>query len=393
MKKIFIFFLFSVFAFQTASLFSDREDKGKGRGQHESHHESHHEKRENRTPSMSRPAPSSAPKQRRAEAPKARGASPSPPKAQARPQAREGRRVMAPLSQPRQQRQMSQGRQQQSQKPREQKPREQIQRQRPQSLRRERIQERTPSLSHMPQRRLREKPSIKDAVKQFRGSRDALKRPFRKDLSKDRFSGDRHKAGRVRDRFRDNHPHHRDWFSSSFFDHHHYHPHYFFHGGHGWGRWGWEGLNSWLGYGWDYPLYYGYDEAPIEITNVYENYYNTSPLPNEQAAWLPIGVFVLGKDEEEASYSDMFLQLALDKQGNLGGTYYNSTEDQLYSIEGLVDQENQMAAWRVSENADSAIMSTGLFNLTQDVAPLTILFSNNVEQNWVLVRIEDFDQK
>lgn len=34
-------------------------------------------------------------------------------------------------------------------------------------------------------------------------------------------------------------------------------------------------------------------------------------------------------------------------------------------------------------------MATGLFNLTQDIVDVELIFSNRVIQNWTLVRVSD----
>ena len=108
-----------------------------------------------------------------------------------------------------------------------------------------------------------------------------------------------------------------------------------------------------------------------------------------QGDWMPLGVFSAGKTSTEAAYSDMIMQLALKKDGTISGTYYNSTTDIAKPIDGLVDKQTQQAAWTVTDMPGSPFMTTGMFNLTQEVVPVQVHFENGNMQNWVLVRLSD----
>lgn len=262
---------------------------------------------------------------------------------------------------------------------------------------------RTPSMSQRQQRpaasRVQNQANIRDVAKQYR-----TQKPFQGDISKvprarqdnvraalpQKFQSQRLTAGRVGDNIRVNHPNYRDWFTPGFNGRHDYTPNFDLRGN-AWRRWAWNDINSWLGYGWSSPYYYDYG-YPVELAAGYESYSEPTPQTTPPAAddqWLSLGVFAVGKSEAQASYSNMFVQLALSKQGTIGGTYYNATTDQTYAIDGYVDQATQAAFWKLSGQPDATFMTTGVFNLTQDVVPVTFAFSGSNDQNWVLVRVNE----
>ncbi len=102
--------------------------------------------------------------------------------------------------------------------------------------------------------------------------------------------------------------------------------------------------------------------------------------------WTPLGVFAVAVDENVDPNS--FLQLAVSRQGFIGGTYYNQLTDQLLPIEGSVDRMTQRAAWRIGDNSDT-VMEAGLYNLTQDQAPLLIHFGPTRTECHLLVRLQE----
>jgi hypothetical protein len=104
---------------------------------------------------------------------------------------------------------------------------------------------------------------------------------------------------------------------------------------------------------------------------------------------MPLGVFALGPDEQRAAVSNMFIQLALNRNGEVGGTYYNSSTDETFEIDGEVDPETQQIAFNLSDNPNTPMVITGLYNLTQDETDATIQFPDGTEQTWVLIRIND----
>ena len=128
-------------------------------------------------------------------------------------------------------------------------------------------------------------------------------------------------------------------------------------------------------YGWGYPIYY--DEAGYPITATPTTAYAATPVPgspstqvpssNQPAAsgtiaegdWMPLGVFAVDPDINQPGVSSMVIQLALNKNGELYGTYYNMETNKALALEGFVDQNTQQAAWQVADRS-GPFMFTGI---------------------------------
>ncbi len=117
------------------------------------------------------------------------------------------------------------------------------------------------------------------------------------------------------------------------------------------------------------------------------------PESEEQAAeaeWLPLGTFALSTHEADVEPTRV-LQIAVDKSGIISGTLYNQQTDQADAIQGQVDKETQRVAFRIGES-DTIVAETGLYNLTQDEAPLLIHFGSERVEQYVLVRLESTEE-
>ncbi|WP_235908967.1 hypothetical protein [Roseiconus nitratireducens] len=107
----------------------------------------------------------------------------------------------------------------------------------------------------------------------------------------------------------------------------------------------------------------------------------------EQVEWMPLGTFAVARDPQDVDPNTV-LQLAVSKQGIISGTLYNTKTDQAYTVQGQVDQETQRVAFRLGESED-IVIETGLYNLTQDDAPVLVHFGTDRVENWLLVRLEN----
>ena len=227
-----------------------------------------------------------------------------------------------------------------------------------------------------------------------------------------------HAANQTNQQFQQQHPNANGWFGSNFNNQHGLNANNL--SGNWWKAANWTNAANWAGFG-GYPAYYyddggAYTELPPQDANTYspppqQNVYITNqaapssisstPIPQEtqgqdqgqdqgqqQGDWLPLGVFTFGANADQAAYSNMVVQLALSKAGYLSGTYYNASTDKAYPMEGAVDRATQKAVWKLSNNADSPVAATGLYNLTQDVVPIQVHFPDGSEQNKVLVRLQ-----
>ncbi len=111
----------------------------------------------------------------------------------------------------------------------------------------------------------------------------------------------------------------------------------------------------------------------------------------EQAEWLPLGTFAVSADEQDIEPSRM-IQLAVDQSGIISGTLFNIDTDQTQSVQGQVDKETQRVAFRIGESED-IVVETGLYNLTQEEAPVLVHFGTDRAENYLLVRLEQPDEQ
>jgi hypothetical protein len=122
------------------------------------------------------------------------------------------------------------------------------------------------------------------------------------------------------------------------------------------------------------------DQAEAIATNVPE----TKPAAND---WMPLGVFAVTSDGQTTGVDpSMFLQLAVSKQGVIGGTFQNTSTDSVQAIEGMVDKQTQRAAWTATGKT-RPLMEVGIVNLTQDTTPVLVHFADGTTQQWLLARL------
>ncbi len=103
--------------------------------------------------------------------------------------------------------------------------------------------------------------------------------------------------------------------------------------------------------------------------------------------WLPLGVWAITK--EGVSEADRLLQLSVNKDGVIAGTYYNETTETTIPVEGKVDNATQRAAWHLmDEKNNKVVMETGVYNLTEDVTNALLHYGPDKTSEVVLVRID-----
>jgi hypothetical protein len=102
--------------------------------------------------------------------------------------------------------------------------------------------------------------------------------------------------------------------------------------------------------------------------------------------WMPLGVFAVSPDEK--TEPTIFLQLALTKDGVIGGTYENTANNSSKNVAGKVDKSTQRAAWAVTDDNQEMVMEAGIFNLTQPQAPVLIHWGKDKTQTWLMVRMD-----
>lgn len=161
---------------------------------------------------------------------------------------------------------------------------------------------------------------------------------------------------------------------------------------------------------WAQPVYYDYGQGGNVVYNDNSVYINgnqvatttefaqsaadlaTVPAPaNEEEAkkaeWMPLGTFAVSAAEKDVEPTRI-VQLAVSKEGIVSGTLYNTETDVTQSVQGKVDKDTQRVAMRIGESED-IVIETGLYNLTQQEAPVLVHFGAEKVENWLLVRLED----
>jgi hypothetical protein len=190
---------------------------------------------------------------------------------------------------------------------------------------------------------------------------------------------------------------------TNYYWHNHIWPH------HPWNYWWrpatWVALSSWIVWNWGTPLVYDYgSNFYYDNGFVYLNgrrlcsageYYDqaaqiVSQVPevtDDADQWMPLGVFALTQDISKNS--NMVLQLAVNKDGNIQGTYYNTDDETAKPIKGSVEKQSQRAVWTFADdNNNTVIMETGIYNLTQDETEVLVHFGSKRTEEWVLVRLD-----
>lgn len=102
--------------------------------------------------------------------------------------------------------------------------------------------------------------------------------------------------------------------------------------------------------------------------------------------FLPLGVFALApQNEKDAS---ALLQLALDRQGNVYGNYYDVLSGRDQPISGKVDGTTQKATFFVVP-AGNVSFHTTLASLTQPTGSIQLQFQDGRTRQWTLARFQD----
>jgi hypothetical protein len=177
--------------------------------------------------------------------------------------------------------------------------------------------------------------------------------------------------------------------------------------------WTWAGFNALGAFlpssNWEEPIYYDYGYGGNVYTQGESIYINDTAYPLDQyedqltalatnppqpeagsveeIEWLPLGVFAVTKARDPNAVPNMFLQLAVSREGIIAGTYENKLTGQVREVEGAVDKSSQRAAWTL-RGKDTPIVETGLYNLTLNETTALVHFADGQVQEWLMIRIE-----
>ncbi len=113
----------------------------------------------------------------------------------------------------------------------------------------------------------------------------------------------------------------------------------------------------------------------------------SAPAQVADTEWLPLGAFALTR--EGVDDSQAMLELAVNKQGVLAGTYYNEATEVSRSLKGMLDQTSQRAAMGFADGKNAeVVLETGIYNLTQEEAPALLHQGQERSTPVLLVRLQ-----
>ncbi len=234
-----------------------------------------------------------------------------------------------------------------------------------------------------------------------RGNRQENRAASRPDRIENRGQRTEQRSSRrdeVRNQFRDHHPRYDFWRD---------HPHaarWRWNRPYRWATWG--AIAGFFPWGWGSSVSYNYgDNVYYEGDEVYygdeavattEEYAEqaqdlaaSAPEVDDSADWMTLGVFAITQDgEASGAPPTLFVQLAVNKQGIIAGTFQNTADGESKEVEGMIDQKSQRSAWALA-GTSWPIMETGIANLTEDTAAALVHFENGETQQWLLVRLEE----
>jgi hypothetical protein len=111
----------------------------------------------------------------------------------------------------------------------------------------------------------------------------------------------------------------------------------------------------------------------------------------EKMDWKPLGVFAVRRENE--TESDRTMQLAVNHDGVITGTYFNEKKKEARPLAGRVDERTQRATWRFADtkkNDEDVIFETSIYNLTRASTNVMVHFGPKASdaEIWQLVRLE-----
>ena len=109
--------------------------------------------------------------------------------------------------------------------------------------------------------------------------------------------------------------------------------------------------------------------------------------------WKPLGVFAVRRENE--TDSSRTLQLAVNRDGVITGTYFIQDKKEARPVVGRVDERTQRATWRFADTKgkDDIIFETSIYNLTRSTTNVMVHFGPKASdaEVWQLVRLEQPD--
>jgi hypothetical protein len=157
----------------------------------------------------------------------------------------------------------------------------------------------------------------------------------------------------------------------------------------------WSALAAWVGAA-AQPV--AYEPAAYEETQAYTaettSYEEPAPVTEEvsveavDAEWLALGVYALAMPGQ--TESAMLLQLFVNTEGTINGTYLHVPTDNTQPVNGHVNAASQQVTFKIQSNS-RLTFECGLHNLTQDETLVTVRANNGTTQLWTMVRLPQSD--
>src|SRR4029079_18162658 len=91
-----------------------------------------------------------------------------------------------------------------------------------------------------------------------------------------------------------------------------------------------------------------------------------------------------------AKEASVMAQLAITKEGVIGGTVFDQKAGKSYNVQGTVDKNTQRAAWSYTNDQNvRVVMETSVNNLTQNESTGLVHYGPNDQQVVEMVRLQD----
>jgi hypothetical protein len=148
------------------------------------------------------------------------------------------------------------------------------------------------------------------------------------------------------------------------------------------------GVLGWLGWQAIRPLdntVYVYDPVPVE-TVVVDGQPSVVVDPGNPGDWMTLGSYSLMTGAGDPG--TRILDLSVDKQGNIRGSFYDMITNTTQNVIGLVDKNTQQIRWTIDSNRDLTFVAT-LDQLTQSQGVVNVKLPGGQVQQWQLVRMEN----
>lgn len=133
--------------------------------------------------------------------------------------------------------------------------------------------------------------------------------------------------------------------------------------------------------------------TPVEYAQEAIDIAAAAPLPSEQTVetsdedWLPLGVFAF--TQEDVDDSQAMIELAVNKDAVIAGTYYNEATNVSRPLKGSIDQESQRAVFGFADGKDeNIVVETGMYSLTEEEATGLLHLGTEDSNPVLLVRLE-----